>query len=178
VTTDEALMLAFQGGDRGAFETLFDRYRDPIWTFFRRRTWQRAEADELTQETFLAVLQGAARYEPRAAFRSYLFAIAFNQVLAWRRRALRDAPHVPDGRDVSTEAADPADLLWVREALAALEPDDREIVMLREYDALSYAEIATVVGVPATTVRSRLFRARASLRARLVGEPVAEGQRP
>lgn len=170
-------MLAFQGGDRGAFETLFDRYRAPIWTFFMRRIWQRAEADELTQETFLAVLQGAARYEPRAAFRSYLFSIAFNQLLAWRRRAQRDAPRAPEGQDVSAETADPADLLWVREALAALEPDDREIVMLREYDALSYAEIGALVGLPATTIRSRLFRARASLRARLAGEPVAEGQR-
>jgi RNA polymerase sigma-70 factor (ECF subfamily) len=178
VTTDEALMLAYQAGDRGAFEELFDRYRAPIWTFFKRRTWQPGEADELTQETFLAVLQAAARYRPQAAFRSYLFAIAFNQLLAWRRRARRDAPPVPEGQDVSNEAADPADLLWVREALAALAPDDREIVMLREYDALTYAEIATLVGLPATTIRSRLFRARASLRARLAGEPVAEGQRP
>lgn len=171
-------MLALQAGDRGAFETLFDRYRGPIWTFFRRRTWQPVEADELTQETFLAVLQGAARYEPRAAFRSYLFAVAFNQLLAWRRRGRRDSPRVPEGQDVPGVAADPADVLWVRDALAALEPDDREIVMLREYDAFSYAEIAALLGLPATTVRSRLFRARVALRARLIGEPAAEGQRP
>ena len=62
-------------------------------------------------------------------------------------------------------------VLAVRDALDGLEPGDREIVMLREFDALSYDEIAAVLGVPINTVRSRLFRARAALRRRLCGEP-------
>src|SRR5688572_22740770 len=83
--TDEALMLRAGQGDRAAFETLYLRYRDPVWGFFRRRVADRASAEELSQETFLAVLTGAARFEGRGAFRAYLFGIAFNILMAWRR---------------------------------------------------------------------------------------------
>ena len=83
--SDEDLMAAVRGGDRDAFGELFDRYQERIWRFFRRRLADRTAAEELTQETFLAVLQGAARYEPRAPFRSYLFGIAFNLLAAARR---------------------------------------------------------------------------------------------
>ena len=69
---DEDLMLAVRAGDRDAFASLFERYRDAIWRFFRRRVADARVAEELTQDTFVAVLQGAARYEPKAAFRSYL----------------------------------------------------------------------------------------------------------
>ena len=88
-SSDEDLALAFHAGDRSAFDALFERYRDPIWAFFRRRTAAPADAEELTQETFLAVLQAARRYEPRASFRSYLFGIAFNVLSASRRKAQR-----------------------------------------------------------------------------------------
>ena len=84
--SDEDLMAAVRGGDRDAFGELFGRYQERIWRFFRRRLADRTAAEELTQETFLAVLQGAARYEPRAPFRSYLFGIAFNLLAAARRR--------------------------------------------------------------------------------------------
>ena len=60
------------------------------------------------------------------------------------------------------------DVMWVQRALAALEEGDREILMLREYEQLSYQEIADIKGVPVNTVRSQLFRARAALRAQLL----------
>jgi len=63
-------------------------------------------------------------------------------------------------------------ILDIRQALAALDAGDREILMLREYDALSYDEIALVIGIPIGTVRSRLFRARQALRDRLEAHPV------
>jgi RNA polymerase sigma-70 factor (ECF subfamily) len=141
-----------------------------MWAFFRRRVADPADAEELTQETFLAVLNSARRYEPRASFRSYIFGIAFNLLSASRRKAQRKGDvSVPDLDEVAARSADPAAVLWVRQALAALDPKDREIVMLREYDALDYAEIAAVVGVPINTVRSRLFRARLALRDQLSG---------
>jgi RNA polymerase sigma-70 factor (ECF subfamily) len=168
--SDEELMLAFQAGDRGAFDELFDRYRGPIWAFFRRRTRQPADAEELAQEAFLAVCQGRVRYEPRAAFRSYLFSIAFNLLQASRRRqaARGDESVVTDA--LPAGSSDPTSTIWVRDALASLDADDREIVMLREFDALAYADIATLLGIPLNTVRSRLFRARLALKARLTGE--------
>ena len=167
---DEALLLAFLAGDRPAFDELFQRYRQPIWAFFRRRLSDAAEAEELAQETFLAVLKASRRYEARASFRSYLFGIAFNLLSAARRKAQRRGDvSSPNPDDVVGRTTDHAAVLWVRQALDALDPKDREIVMLREYDGLDYAEIAVVVGVPLNTVRSRLFRARSALRTQLTG---------
>jgi RNA polymerase sigma-70 factor (ECF subfamily) len=174
VQTDHELMLAYRGGDRTAFELLFDRYRDPVWRFFRRRVVDPTRAEELTQETFLAVIQGARRYEPRAEFRSYLFGIAFNQLLADRRRARREQARTAEPRDVAGEGADPNAVIWVRQALASLDDIDREVLMLREYDAFSYDEIAGLLRIPVGTVRSRLFRAREALRGALAGREPQE----
>lgn len=172
--TDQELMLAYRDGDRTAFDDLFDRYRDPIWRFFRRRVADVSRAEELAQETFLAVIQGARRYEPRAPFRSYLFGIAFNVLLAARRKAARGREDVLEHFDPPAAGSDPAAVLWVRQALAALDPAERDVLMMREYDVLSYDEIAAALGVPVGTVRSRLFRAREALRQQLAGRP-AEG---
>jgi RNA polymerase sigma-70 factor (ECF subfamily) len=171
---DEELMAAVRGGDRGAFEQLFDRYREPVWRFFRRRIADPERAADLAQEAFLVVWQNAPRFEPRAAFRSYLFGIAFNLLAAARRR-WTSLPSPLAGLDREPEAgqADPADVMWVRRALAKLDDGDREIVMLREYDGLSYEEIAALLEVPAGTVRSRLFRARQALREELERQPAA-----
>lgn len=177
MATDDGLILAFCGGDRAAFDELFERYRDPIWAFFRRRTADPADADELAQETFLALLQGTTRYEPRASFRSYLFGIAFNVLAAWRRKSQRRGEVSVPLDEFACASHDPAATIWLRDALAALDPDDREILMLREYDALGYAEIAQVVRAPINTVRSRLFRARMALREKLTAQPQDTGVR-
>jgi RNA polymerase sigma-70 factor, ECF subfamily len=175
VTTDEQLMADLRSGSRRASEDLFARYRGPVWAFFRRRVRDARRAEELAQDTFVAILQAAPRYEPRRPFRSYLFGIAYNILLADRRRETgRDA--APLLEDVPGNAVDPARALWVREALARLEPDDREILMLREYEELSYQEIADVSGLPLNTVRSRLFRARMALKSALEARQMGVGQ--
>ena len=162
-------MREVSGGSRAALESLFERYRGPIWRFFRRRVADPSRAEELAQEVFLALLRSAPRYEPRGTFRSYLFAVAFNLLLAERRRAAVQVD--PIESDPPAPAAPDADAtLWVRHALAELDPDDRELLMLREYEQLSYQEIADVYRVPLNTVRTRLFRARAALRATLLPE--------
>src|SRR4051794_1815120 len=93
MTSDETLMLRFQGGSRVAFEELFERYREPLYAFFRRRLTGRDRAEDLTQETFFAVIRASTRYEPRATVRTYFYSIAFNLLLAERRRqAKQDRP--------------------------------------------------------------------------------------
>jgi DNA-directed RNA polymerase specialized sigma24 family protein len=72
MTSDEALMLEFQGGSRAALEELFARYRKPLYVFFGRRLNNPERAEDLVQETFLAVIRAASRYEPRALVRTYL----------------------------------------------------------------------------------------------------------
>jgi RNA polymerase sigma-70 factor (ECF subfamily) len=159
---DEALMLAFQHGSREAFDELFARYRQPLYGYFRRRLASRERAEDLTQEAFLAVLRATERYQPRAAVRTYLYGISIKLLAAERRKLAR----VECAADpVCDPAADKA--LWVRQALDRLEPMEREILMLREYEQLSYAEIAELLRLPLNTVRTRLFRSRAALRSYL-----------
>jgi RNA polymerase sigma-70 factor, ECF subfamily len=160
---DETLMLEFQKGSREAFEELFARYRGPLYGFFRRRLNGDQRAEDLMQETFLAVIRATARYEPRALVRTYLYGIAMNLVMAERRKQFRDAPAGTMAAEPATEN-EPEAVLWIRQALAKLDESEREILMLREYEQLSYAEIAELVNVPVNTVRSRLFRARMALK--------------
>jgi len=165
VTPDENLVAELRGGSRDAFATLFDRYREPVWRFFRRRVADRGRAEELTQDTFVAILEGARRYEGRGPFRSYLFGVAYNILLADRRKT---APQPrAAGSDPPAPAADRDAALWIQAALAQLDADERELLMLREYEELSYLEIAQVLEIPINTVRSRLFRARMALKQRL-----------
>jgi RNA polymerase sigma-70 factor, ECF subfamily len=165
--SDEDLMAAVRGGDRDAFGELFGRYQERIWRFFRRRLADRTAAEELTQETFLAVLQGAARYAPRAPFRSYLFGIAFNLLAAARRRRSNSSLDGANAAEPIAGSSDQVLVLWVRQAIAGLDSNDREILLLREYDQLTYEEIAALLSLPVGTVRSRLFRARLALKQRL-----------
>jgi RNA polymerase sigma-70 factor (ECF subfamily) len=173
MATDEQLILEFQKGSQEAFTELFLRYRELIYAFFRRRMNDPARPEELAQETFLAVLRGAQRYEPRATFRTYLFAIAFKILANDRRKAGRNS----NGTAPRTEVADPPAPgnseagLWVREAIGKLDSTDRDVLLLREYEELSYEEIAGVLRVPVNTVRSRLFRARIALKEILVSVP-------
>ena len=161
-------MSAFAAGDAAAFDALFARYRQPVWAFFRRRVTDPERARELAQDTFAAVIEAAPRYQVRAAFRSYLFGVAFNILAAARRRMPRVvAPAL--AVEPAAGVHDPADAIWVRQALASLDAGDRDILMLREYDGLTYDDIATLLGMPLNTVRSQLFRARLALRAALVG---------
>lgn len=163
--SDEALMIEFQRGSRAAFEEIFARHRDAIHGFFRRRLPDGALADDLTQETFLAVLRGAARYQPRALVRTYLYGIALKQLWAARRR--REAEPLTE---LAAEHSEPQSALWVRQALERLAPEEREILMLREYEQLSYLEIAELLRIPLNTVRSRLFRSRMALKSFLEPE--------
>jgi RNA polymerase sigma-70 factor (ECF subfamily) len=157
--TDEELMAAWSNGAVEAFEALFGRYQQPIWSYFRRRLSEPARAEDLTQDTFVAVMRAATRYEGRASFRTYLYGIASNLLATERRRARPTQPLPVLGATTSHDEA-----LFVRQALNRLDDSDREILLLREFEDLSYAEIADLLDIPVNTVRSRLFRARIALR--------------
>ncbi len=171
MNSDEQLVLEFQQGSREAFVELFERYREPVYGFFRRRLEDPGRAEELAQECFLALLQNVKRYEPRASFRSYLYGIAIRLVAAERRKAGREVAENEnlDERTMEGGAAEGRDAgIWVRQALEHLGKDEREILMLREYEQLSYEEIGALLRVPVNTVRSRLFRARMALKEQLI----------
>jgi len=171
--TDEQLMLDFQRGSKEAFTELFVRYREPIYGYFRRRLADAARAEELAQETFLAVLRAVTRYEPRALFRTYLYGIALLQLVAERRRGAHRVAILDRTAADPPAAGDTEATVAVRQALDKLGPEEREVFMLREYEQLSYAEIAALQRVPINTVRSRLFRARLAMKELLVSPRAA-----
>jgi RNA polymerase sigma factor (sigma-70 family) len=128
--SDEQLMLDYQKGSAQAFEQLFQRYRNLIYGFFRRRLADPARAEEMAQDTFFVILRDAERYERRAAFRTYIFSIALKMLWSERRKQVREeklteAVDPPAGRDPVDNA------LWIRDALHRLDEGHREVLMLR-----------------------------------------------
>jgi len=168
--SDEELMQAFKRGESPAFRELFDRYKNPIYAFVRRRVDNPGRAEEITQDIFMALVQRRNGYEVRARFRTYLYRIALNRIASEHRKkdeAVNEAA-------APTSSGDPSIVQQVRDALERLEPEQKQVVMLREYEGLSYQEIADLLSVPVGTVRSRLFRAKLALK-EMLAPALAEG---
>lgn len=180
--TDEQLMTAFQGGDDSAFEQLYARYQRPIFQYVYRRIGLGPRAEELTQEVFMGLIRSRGSWRREASFRTYLYRIAFNQCASEARRAdfrTVDPLERPDGTSLDVESDGPGpdgeatrrqEAAIVAGALADLDGDQREAIVLREYQGLSYEEIAEVTGVAVGTVKSRIFRGKLELRRLL--EPI------
>jgi RNA polymerase sigma-70 factor (ECF subfamily) len=174
--SDEKLMLRFQAGEARAFEVLVSRHRTPVFSFLLRLTGDRGRAEDLCQEVLLKVVKASERWEERARFRTWLYAIARNLAVDEARRAvLRRVDPLDDGPGVAASGADPeaataAALLRpkLEAALAALPAEQREVFLLREHAGLRFAEIAEVTRTPENTVKSRMRYALEGLRARLV----------
>jgi RNA polymerase sigma-70 factor (ECF subfamily) len=177
-SSDEQLMIAFSRGSNDAFTELFTRYKQPLFGFFWRRVTDRAQAEELTQEAFVAVIRAAPRYEQSALFRTYLYAIALKILRAYRRKAAFRATFMGSLPEHAEPAAESGVVtqLFMREAIRKLDDMDREILLLREFEQLDYAEIAELLKLPVNTVRSRLFRARTALRERLLEKAPSGGR--
>ncbi len=175
--SDERLMLRFQRGDVRAFEELVRRHRTPVFSFLLRLTGDRGRAEDLCQETFLRVVRASPDWEPRALFRTWIYAVARNQAVDDARRlALRRTEPLDD----PARAAEPSDgvppdrgaegaLLRpkLEAALASLPEEQREVFLLREHAGLRFHEIAEVTGVAENTVKSRMRYALEALRAKL-----------
>jgi RNA polymerase sigma-70 factor, ECF subfamily len=173
-TDADGLLRRASAGDEDAFVALYRRFQGPVHRFAWRMTGSRETAEDVTQETFLALLRAPTRYDSgRGPLGAYLYGIARN-LLA--RRAGRDRPYVPlsEGEEGALRAtdlgADPErqrTVGTIREAVLGLPVHYREVVVLCELQGLPYEEAAAALDCPVGTVRSRLHRARALLVARL-----------
>ena len=185
-TSDEALMLAYAGGDAAAFATLYDRHERAVYRFLLRSAGSAELAADLLQETWLAVVRHAATYEVRARFSTWLYGIARNKLIDhWRARrpeisldepAAND-PELNDPGDSRVEHLE-ADRAWQPEvralsqqqaraylaAVEALPPVQREAFLLQAEGELTLEEIGELTGVGRETVKSRLRYAQARLR--------------
>ena len=150
-------------------ETL--QYIDPLFRYAMVLSRNRAEAEDLLQETYVRALDALERLQPGSNVKAWMFTILRN---VWRNqlRSQRAAPrtveldgdHAATFKDPYTVLVTNMDGELVREAIRQLPPEAREIVLLREYEDMSYQEIADLLDCPLGTVMSRLGRARALLR--------------
>jgi RNA polymerase sigma-70 factor (ECF subfamily) len=174
--TDERLLAEAANGDGTAFQILYERYRDPIFRFAYRLLGSVEAAEDVAHDCFLSLIKDPRRFDAtRASLRTYIYAAARN--LAAKRynslgretgiEELAGEPQVTDSHGPMARVLDNELASEVERAIASLPPLQREALVLFEYDELSLAEIAAVVGADANTVKARLFRAREKLRARL-----------
>ena len=179
---ETALIEAFQEGDEFAFVSLYNRYKDAVYGFCLKMVAEDALAQDVMQETFLRVYENRGRLTKAGAFKSWMFTIARNQCLNQLRSAKRTvaldlSPELPapePGRPLARlERSDRVAL--VNHCLAQLKPSYREVIVLREYQNLSYKEIAAVTRSTLSAVKSRLFKARRKLAGLL--EPLLEEEK-
>ena len=170
--TDDELMAAVVRGDMVAFETLVQRHRTAAWNVAFRLLEDADGAEDVAQETFLRVLRAAPRYQPMAAFRTYLYRIVTRLCHDHRRRAGPSDGRDPDAESSSAPSPDEVAAAGeqrraVREALGTLPVRQREAVILRYYEGLTYDEIANVLGTSRKGVERLLARGKAALEERV-----------
>lgn len=184
---DQQVLEACRRGDEGAFDLLVERHHRRIFRLCVRLLGDEDAALDAAQEAFVKAWRALARFEGGSLFTTWLTRIAINQC----RNEQRRRSTLKHGRPLSLDAPAPgseaprsallassgpsaleglstAELAQAAgAALARLETDDREVLLLRDVEGLSYEEVAEVLDIPVGTVRSRLHRARAELRRRL-----------
>jgi RNA polymerase sigma-70 factor (ECF subfamily) len=186
--TDEALMLRYQRGDRIAFAELVRRHKTPLYNFILRHLRSPSAAEDITQETFLRVVQRAADFKHEARFSTWLYTIARNlsidhgRKMKHRRHPSLDAATSDDGTsrpllEIVADARPEGDVARAAEwsdmrrsivrAVEALPDDQREVFLLREVANLPFQEIAEVTGIAENTVKSRMRYALERLRTAL-----------
>ncbi|WP_149193278.1 RNA polymerase sigma factor [Luteimonas suaedae] len=176
-TSDEALMLAWAGGDAVAFEHLYARHRTRLYRFLLRQLRDAALVDEAFQDTWQRVIAARTRWKPEAQFATWLYRIARNR-LNDHWRAQRHRPPAPDDADARVARVPDDDTperslsefeqrRRLQLALDELPEEQREVIMLRLEQELSLEEIGAITGVGRETVKSRLRYAMEKLRAGL-----------
>lgn len=176
---DLTLVQRVQQGDRRAFDQLVLRYQHKVLKLVMRYMRNHAEAEDIAQEAFLKAYRAIHSFRGDSAFYTWIYRIAINTaknaLVAAKRRPLDydldlQDPEQNERNGRLRDEATPESLLLTEEirqtvdaAIGALPEDLRRAVVLREYEGLSYEEIAAVMGCPVGTVRSRIFRAREAI---------------
>jgi len=183
--SDEVLLAAHLRGDPAAFGQLVARHERRIYGLCLRILGNREDAEDATQEAFVAALRKASSFRRAAAFSTWLYRIAVNAATDQARRRGRARLAALDPEDAGL-AVDPggelgevvAAAVTVQTALAQVPEEFRVAVVLCDLYRLPYADAAQILEVPVGTVKSRVFRGRAALAERLASNPEATPDRP
>lgn len=176
---DRTLIEEFQRGDEFAFISIYNRYKTPVYAFCVKMLGDREQARDVMQETFLRVYENRDRLSNTGSFKSWIFTIARNQCLNQIRKARWQVPLENEREPAAARQDTPISRLEKSERVALvarylneLKPEYREVIVLREYQNMSYEEIAAVTRSTLSAVKSRLFKARRKLAAFI--EPLLE----
>ena len=180
---DAELMVRVREGDQTSFGLLLEKHRGPVVHFLYRMVQNQAVAEELGQEVFLRVYKSRETYEPTAKFRTWLFRISTHVALNWlrdgRNRQVRtsidqgmeeEGPRreIPAGGPTAEQELVNRDRVReIRQAVEALPAKQRAAVLMHKYEEMEYSQIAKALGCSESAVKSLLFRAYETLRARL-----------
>jgi RNA polymerase sigma-70 factor (ECF subfamily) len=188
---DRDLVERARRGDADAFGLLVVRHQDRLYTAVLRFCGDAEDARDIVQRAFINAWRRLDSFKGDSAFSTWMYRIAFNESVSHRRDGGRRRPvQMPETGVDPADDRRPGDGLdreddrrVVQQALDLLDPEERKILILKELEDRSYDDIAAILGIPKGTVRSRLFRARESLRERLKGllkaaEPGALESRP
>jgi RNA polymerase sigma-70 factor (ECF subfamily) len=171
--TDEELVSAVQGGDMDSLGVLVARWEQPLYRFVSRMLPRSEDARDVCQETFLRILNRADRFRRGSRFSTWMYQIALNQCRDQARRRRRWGKILDDTKEAPTETAaasgtragnDPeadterGELAHaVRLGLAQIPAEQREVLILKEYEGLKFKEIAEILSCPESTVKSRMY---------------------
>jgi RNA polymerase sigma factor (sigma-70 family) len=174
--SDEELMLAYAGGDAGAFDSLYARHKGPLFRFVLRSVKVRGEAEEIFQEIWMRVIESRARYVVSAKFTTWLYTVAHHRLVDhWRARGLTlvslddEEGNVPEpaagpGAEPQRVAEGRQELAKLARAIAELPAVQREAFLLHQESGLTAAEIGAATGTNEEAAKSRLRYAMDKLR--------------
>lgn len=164
---EQLLVLRCQTGDEDAFEELVARYHPRLRYYLRRILPRPDHADDVLQEVWLAVVRALPRLADPAALAAWLYRIARDKVsVQWRERPPERLLDVPDLAEEPSQDNEfgREDAEEIHASLDRLSPEQREVLVLRFAEDMTYQQIAQVTGCPIGTVRSRLYYAKSALR--------------
>lgn len=181
---DSALMLRYKDGDVAAFETLYQRHKDPLYRYLLRLSLNRDIAEDVFQEVWGNIIRARHRYRPTAKFSTYLYRVAHNCFIDYVRKNKRHVVNSVMDPDCRPDPGDGPDLIVdkrvarqrLEAALGALPDEQRDAFLLHEEAGLNIDMIARVMGANRETVKSRLRYANKKLKAALA-EPTTHPQR-
>jgi RNA polymerase sigma-70 factor (ECF subfamily) len=180
--SDEELVEQFQNGDSSAFDVLVRRWDRKVQGAIFRLVGPAEDVRDLSQETLLKAYRGLRTFKKEARFSSWLYQIALNvcrdRMRRGRGRSYVSFDELADGGEASGERS-ALELIEARDlsrrvaaAVAALPDEQREVVILKEYQGLTFVEIAEVLDVPLSTVKTRLYRGLGQLRQQLMRQGI------
>lgn len=167
---DSACMRQTAEGDTSAFKNIVDRWQTRLINFFYRTVGNRADAEDLCQETFVHLHRAASRYEARDSFSAYLFTLARRRLIDFQRRRIRrpldfiDPTDWPMQQQVAPDDESGAIEKAFHLALQALPPKQSHAILLLQQQNLSYEEIAQTMQISTASVKTNIHRARTHLR--------------